>query len=117
MFIKLNFKRINLGIVLVFCLVGFASRADLGKVFVKIHSVVGGNLDYTAANVGAMVGNTLEVVEKVCENEAVLNRAFALLESDNMIFLNGILKVVNNLLKRLDVGGKVYVVFNKSLTC
>lgn len=47
----LGLKRINLGIFLVFCLVVFASRTDLGKIFVKIHSVVRGNLDNAAANV------------------------------------------------------------------
>ena len=45
------------------------------------------NLDDTARNVGAVVGNTLKVVEYIRKDKAVLDRALALLKTENVVEL------------------------------
>ena len=52
-------------VTLIFCLIFFAVALDLMKIFVKIQRIVCGNLYYTTANVGAMVGHTLKVVKHI----------------------------------------------------
>ena len=49
-------------------------------VLMHLESIVLGDLDNTAANVGAMVGNSLEGGEYVGKHEAVLDGALALLK-------------------------------------
>ena len=50
-----------------------------------------------------MVGYALEIVKNIRENKAVLNAAFALLESDDMAALDSVSYIVNDLLERLDI--------------
>ena len=74
-----------------------------------------GYLNYTARDIGAMVGYTLEVCEKVGKNEAVLDSTLALLQSYYVIELYLVAKVVNDLLDGLNLFGKADVVFQEGL--
>ena len=60
---------------------GFAALLNGCKILVHIKSIVSGDLDNASADVGAMVGYTLEVGEKVGKHEAVLDGTLALLKS------------------------------------
>ena len=82
-------------------------------VLMHIECIVLRDLNYTAADVGTVVGNTLEVGKYVGKNEAVLDGALALLESDDVIELDLIAKIVNYLLERLDLGCGIKVVVDK----
>ena len=88
---------------------------DLIDILMHIKSIVLGYFDYAGCNVGAMVGNSLEIVKKVGENESVLDTALALLKSQYVVKLDLIAKIVNYLFKRLDLLCKSNVIFNECL--
>ena len=85
----------------------------LSVVLMHIKSVVLSYLYNASANVGAMVGDTLEVGKYIRENEAVLNSALALLESDYVIELDLIAKIVYYLLKGIYLCRRVKIVIRK----
>ena len=102
--------RIFLLILCVFLLIYFAVRADVVDVLVQIHRILGDHLDKAAANVRAVVGYTLKVVEHICKDKAVLDGALAFLQTNDMIKLDLVAKVIYNLLERLDVNSKLNIV-------
>ena len=51
----------------------------LSVILMHLECIVLSYLDNASSNVGAMVGNTLEISEYIRENESVLNSTFALL--------------------------------------
>ena len=67
--------------IAVILLVKFLGRMLDSVVLVHIESIVCSDLDNASADVGAMVGYTLEVGEKVGKHEAVLDGTLALLKS------------------------------------
>lgn len=87
----------------------------VGVVLMHIERVVLRDLDHAAADVGAVVGHTLKVGEKVGEDEAVLDGTLALLKSLDVIELDLITKIVYNLLESVDVAGSVEVVVKERL--
>ena len=63
-----------------------------------------------------MVGNTLKISEKVTQHKSELNCTFTLLKALDVTCLKHILKVVNNLLKRLNKLCLFIVVFARKRT-
>ena len=61
--------------------------------------------DNTAGDVGAMVGNALQVREQVGPDEAYLDGAVARLHTADVVCAQEVLEVVDDLLKRLYLGG------------
>ena len=94
----------------VLCKVVRAALLDLVEVLVGIE-VAFFTLDNRNGNVGAVVGNALEVCEKIGKHKAVLDGAFAVLETDRMLETDIVLEIVDNLLERFDVHGKGNIVF------
>ena len=68
-------------------------------------------------NVGTVVGNTLKIGKQVREHKTELYRTFAALKSFNMARLKCILKVIDNLFKRFNVGRTVCIVIYKRIDC
>ena len=95
--------------------VALSAVSYVREILVHIKSVVSGDLNDATCNVRAMVGNSLVVIKKIRENEAVLNGALALLESQDMIELDLIADLVYNLLERLDVCRLGEIVMHKRI--
>ena len=110
-------ERILRGVLLELFLVVFASALDLCKILMKLESIEGGYFDHTARNVRAMVGDSLEVCKQVSKNKSVLDRALALLQSDDMIESDAVADLVYHLLEGLDVSGNLNVVVDKRALC
>ena len=58
-----------------------------------------------------MVRNSLTVIENIGKDEAKLNRTFACLETVDMSFSYLFGKTVDNLLKGLNTGSKLCIIF------
>ena len=82
----------------------------LSVVLVHIEGVIHSYFYNASANVGAMVGNTLEVGENIRKDEPVFNCTLTLLKSDDVSHLDLVTQIVNHLLKRIDLCGNVKVV-------
>ena len=74
---------------------------------------VGLELDHRNGDVGAMVGDTLVVGQKIVEDEALAERAQALLQAVNMVELQLVAEVVDQLLERLNAGRQLQIVIDK----
>ena len=60
-------------------------------------------VDDTACDVGAVVAHSLKVGENITVNESCTDGTLALLNAGNVIFSENILKIVDDLFKRLYV--------------
>ena len=74
-----------------------------------------GDLYNAARDIRAVIGDSLEVGKKVGKNKAVLDRAFALLETNDVIKLYLIAKIVNDLLDGLYLDCGRDIVINERL--
>ena len=75
--------------------------AEAFEIFVGIKAV-GLQLDHRHGDVGAVVGDTLVVCEKVVKNKAHGERAGAVLQTDDVMELHLVAQSVDRILQRLD---------------
>ena len=86
----------------------------LAQRFMQVEVVLA-RVDDAAGDVGAMVGCALEIRQKVGEDKACLDAALALLHSQDMARAHLLFERVDDLLKRLDLGGDGDVALLKGL--
>ena len=72
-------------------------------------------IEHAQSDVGAVVGRALEVRQEVRPHKAGLNAALTLFHAQDMPRAQLILQIVHDLLKRLDAGSRLSVVFGKRL--
>ena len=74
---------------------------------------VGFELDQRDSDVGAVVGDALVVGQKIVEDEALAERAQALLQAVDVVELQFVAKVVDQLLERLNAGRQLQIVIDE----
>lgn len=74
------------------------------------------NLNDTDAHIGAVIGNPFAVCQKVREDQAQFNAAFALLQPGDVTVPYVHSEVVNDLLQRFYPTGKLLIVLEKAST-
>ena len=84
------------------------------KVTVGIKTVTV-DLNDADCDVGAMVGNTLQIHGNIGKHKSLLDRTFSLLESADMVCLYDGIDIVDDLLKRLHSGCLIRIVRLKGI--
>ena len=84
------------------------------KVTVGIKTVTV-DLNDADRDVGTMVGNTLQIHGNIGKHKSLLDRAFSLLESADMVCLYDGIDIVDDLLKRLHSGCLIRIVCLKGI--
>lgn len=84
------------------------------QIFMRIEHI-GRQLHSVNRDIRAMVGHALVISEQIGEDKAQLNGAFAVLQAVDMACLKLLVKLVYNLLKRLNVGSLFDIVINKRI--
>ena len=113
---RMGKKALQCKLLPVFLIIALIGRGfhglDAAEIFVGIERVCL-KLDHRNGDVGAVVGDTLVVGEKIVEHKALAERTYALLKSVNMMELHLVAQRVDELLQRLDSLGKLKVLHNK----
>ena len=78
---------------------------------------VGFQLDDGYGDVGAVVGDPFEVCHQVVKDEALGQSADAVLQPVDVVQLHLVAESVNQLLQRLNPGGRLQVVVDEGLIC
>ena len=73
------------------------------------------DLNDADCDVGAMVGNTLQIHGNIGKHKSLLDRAFSLLKSADMVCLYDGIDIVDDLLKRLHSGCLIRIVRLESI--
>ena len=81
--------------------VELAVRSDELERFVEVHIVLL-DVDYTARDIRAVVGNSLHIGDEIAPNKACLDSAVSDAESLDMAGSEKLLHLIDDLLERLD---------------
>ena len=91
--IILKLKRVFSLVIVVSRDKSFVAFLHIVSILMEVKRIVLGYFNYAGCDIRAMVGNSLKIREKIGQNEAVLYRTLAILQTANVIKLYLIAKV------------------------
>ena len=93
-----------------------AAGFDVAEVLVQIDTLVL-HVEQTARDVRAVVGHAFQICQQIGQHEACGQRAFAALETGDVIRTQLVLQLVDDLLQRLDLPRKRQIVLQERPAC